>query len=54
MMRFPTASMELRQENKRRRALQIYKSATILQWKHPCDNWSTPDAVSTSRIGDEQ
>ena len=32
----------------------LHKSATILQWEHPCDNWSRPGFVDPSTTGDEQ
>ena len=32
----------------------LHKSATILQREHPCDNWSRPDSVGPSAVGDEQ
>ena len=49
--RLPTAPLELRQEKKEG---SVYKSATVSKRKHPCDNWSRPDSVGTSTIGDEQ
>ena len=32
----------------------VHKSATILHWKHPYDNWIRPNPVSPKATGDQQ
>ena len=38
------------QENKKN---ALHESDTASQWKHPCENWSRPDSVGLSLVGEQ-
>ena len=49
--RFPTASLELPQENKRKRAPHFSHKFAV---RRPCDKWSRSDSVNLSAVGEQQ